>query len=119
MTDQEKIRALYDWVLYNDMVYYRTYEHTRSDWVWKDSWVDDMAASQMDKWGGNCFRYASFLGMLVHEATGLPVRVYHGVTPGSQVPLTPHGWITVLQTAHGTTYDLSSTSHISTQSQLI
>ena len=97
MTDQEKIEALYNWVLKNDMTYIRSYEHTSSSWVWKESWVDDMSASLMDKWGGNCFRYAAFLGMLIREATGLPVTVYHGMTPGASVPLTPHGWVTVEQ----------------------
>lgn len=111
MTDQEKIEALYDWVLKNSMVYIRTYEHTKPDWVWKDSWVDDMAASQMDNWGGNCFRYAAFLGMLIHEATGLEVTVYHGSTPGATVALTPHGWITVNQGGTLYVYDVELQKH--------
>lgn len=111
MTDQEKIDALYDWVLYNSMTYIRTYEHTRADWVWKDSWVDDMASSQMDNWGGNCFRYASFLGMLIHEATGLDVTVYHGYTPGATVALTPHGWVTVNQDGILYAYDVELQKH--------
>lgn len=111
MTDQEKIDALYNWVLKNSMVYIRTYEHTKADWVWKDSWVDDMAASQMDNWGGNCFRYAAFLGMLIREATGLEVTVYHGYTPGAYVALTPHGWITVNQNGKLYAYDVELQKH--------
>ena len=107
MTDQEKIKALYDWVLTNDMVYYRTYEHVAANWVWKASWVDDMAKSQMDNWGGNCFRYASFLGMLVREATGLPVTVYHGTTRNEA----PHGWIAVCQEDIWYIYDVELQKH--------
>ena len=110
MTDQEKIKALYDWVLYNDMEYLRSYEHVAADWVWKDSWVDDMAASQMDNWGGNCYRYAAFLGMLIQEATGLPVTVYHGI----QVyygTIYYHGWITVEQDGIDYAYDVELDKH--------
>lgn len=106
MTNQQKIEALYNWVLKNDMNYIRTYEHVKADWVWKNSWVDDMAASLMDNWGGNCFRYASFLGLLIREATGLPVVVYHGDTPGASVALTPHGWVTVYQDGAWYSYDV-------------
>jgi len=106
MSNQEKISALYNWILYNNMYYIRTYEHVKSSWVWKDSWVDDMASSLLDKNGGNCFRYASLLGLLVHEATGLPVIVYHGQTPGANVPLTPHGWIAVQQSGTWYVYDV-------------
>ena len=88
------------------MTYIRTYEHTKADWVWKDSWVDDMAKSLMDNNGGNCFRYASFMGFLVKEATGLKVQVYHGQTPGSHTALTPHGWITVYQDGQWYVYDV-------------
>ena len=87
----------YNWVLTNDMTYIRSYEHVKADWVWADSWVDDMAASQMDEWGGNCYRYAAFLGMLLREATGLPVTVYYGQTPGLNVDLTYHGWPAICQ----------------------
>lgn len=97
MTEQEKIDALYNWVLTNDMGYIRSYEHVTSNWVWADSWVDDMAANQMDEWGGNCYRYAAFLGMLLREATGLPVTVYYGQTPGLNVDLTYHGWPAICQ----------------------
>ena len=106
MTNQQKINALYNWLLKNNMPYIRTYEHTRSNWVWKESWVDDMAASLISQWGGNCFRYASLLGLMVREATGLPVTVYHGMTPGSRAPLTPHGWITVKQNGQWYVYDV-------------
>ena len=106
MTDQEKIDALYNWVLKNSMGYIRTYEHVRKDWVWKESWVDDFAASQMDNWAGNCFRYAAFLGMLIHEATDLPVTVYHGECPGVTIARTPHGWCTVYQDGDWYVYDV-------------
>jgi len=106
MTDQEKIKALYDWLMKNSMKYYRTYEHVKANWVWKDSWVDDMAASQLDQWGGNCFRYAALFGMLVHEATALPVIVYHGYYYSS-----PHGWITVEQGGKLYMYDVEMDKH--------
>ena len=110
MSDQEKIKTLYNWVLKNSMEYLRTYEHVKADWVWKDSWVDDMAASQMDKWGGNCYRYAAFLGMLCQEATDLPVTVYHGtqVYAGKKYP---HGWITIQQNGVEYAYDVELDKH--------
>ena len=64
-----------------------------------------MAASLMDKQGGNCYRYASFFGFLVHEATGLPVTVYHGMTPGISVDRTYHGWTVVKQDGVWYSYD--------------
>ena len=106
MSNEEKIQALYDWVRTNSMTYIRTYEHVRSGWSWKDSWVDDMAASQMDNWGGNCFRYAAFLGMLIREATGLPVTVYHGSTPATYGGLTPHSWCEVCLDDQWYVYDV-------------
>ena len=109
--DQQKIDALYNWVLRNDMVYYRTYEHVKADWVWKASWVDDMATSQMDRWGGNCYRYASFLGMLIREATGLEVRVYQGKTPAAGGGLTYHGWPAVNQDGTWYIYDVELQKH--------
>ena len=106
MTNQQKIEALYNWILGSDMTYIRTYEHTSASWVWKDSWVDDMASDLMDNWGGNCFRYAAFLGMCIREATGLPVIVYRGTTPGASVAQTPHGWVTVYQDGQWYSYDV-------------
>ena len=106
MTDQEKIKAIYDWLYSNSMVYIRTYEHVKSSWVWKDSWVDDMAKSQLDKWGGNCFRYAALFGMMVQEATDLPVIVYHGYYNES-----PHGWVTVEQDGDLYMYDVEMDKH--------
>lgn len=106
MTDQQKIDALYDWILKNNWVYIRTYEHTKSSWVWKDSWVDDMALSLMQDKGGNCFRYACFLGLLVHEATDLKVVFYHGSVPAAAGGLTPHGWITIYQDGVEYAYDV-------------
>lgn len=106
MTQQEKIDALYNWVLTNDMSYIRSYEHVKADWVWHDGWVDDMAASLMDEWGGNCYRYAAFLGLLLREATELPVTVYYGETPGLNVDLTPHGWPAVCQEGEWYIYDV-------------
>ena len=111
MTDQQKIKALYDWVLGNSMVYIRNNEHTKSSWKWKDSWVDDMAASQIANWGGNCYRYAAFLGMLIREATDLPVKVYRGQTPGAVVPLTPHSWVSVYQNGTWYNYDVELDKH--------
>lgn len=106
MTQQEKIDALYNWVLSSDMTYIRSYEHVKSDWVWKDSWVDDMAASLMDNWGGNCFRYGAFMGMLIREATGLPVSVSIGDTMALSGGLTPHCWVNVLQEDIWYVYDV-------------
>ena len=105
MTDQEKIEAIYNWLLKNDMGYIRTYEHVKQDWVWQDSWVDDMANSMLDNWGGNCYRYASLSGFLFREATGLPVIVYHGWTPGPSYSLIPHGWPAIYQDGAWYVYD--------------
>lgn len=60
----------------------------------------------MDNNGGNCFRYAAFLGMMIREATGLPVQIYHGQTPGRRTPLTPHGWVSVYQDGVWYNYDV-------------
>ena len=106
MSNQEKIQALYDWILYSDMTYIRSYEHARAGWEWKDSWVDDMAADHMDRWGGNCFRYAAFLGMLLREATGLPVTVCRGQTLATFNGLTPHSWACVRQDGDWYIYDV-------------
>ena len=105
MTDQQKIDAVYDWILDSRLTYLRSYEHVSSSWVWEGGWTDDMAASLMDRQGGNCYRYASFFGFLVHEATGLPVIVYHGMTPGQSVPFTYHGWTAVKQDGVWYSYD--------------
>jgi hypothetical protein len=106
MTNQQKIDAIFYWIYNNDMYYIRSYDHTRSDWVWQPTWVDDMCTRLMDDYGGNCFCYASYMGFLVKEATGLQVRVYHGMTPGASVPLTPHGWMTVNQDGTWYSYDI-------------
>lgn len=106
MSSQEKIQALYDWILHSDMAYLRSYEHVRAGWEWKDSWVDDMAADHMDRWGGNCFRYAAFLGMLLREATGLPVTVCRGQTLATFNGLTPHSWACVRQDGDWYIYDV-------------
>lgn len=106
MSDQQKIEVLYNWILNNDMTYISNYEHISSSWVWKDSWVDDMAVSMMDNNGGNCYRYAAFFGMLIHEATGLPVIVYHGTLLATYARPTMHGWITVYQDGAWRSYDV-------------
>ena len=61
----------------------------------------------MDRWGGNCYRYASFLGMMIHEATGLPVAVCHGNTPNGS----PHGWPIVQQDGQWYVYDVELQKH--------
>lgn len=105
MTNQQKIEVLYNWLLTNEMPYITNRDHVSASWVWKDSWVDDMAVSMMDNNGGNCFRYASFLGMMIHEATGLPVIVFHGnIKYGSGQ--TPHGWLAVCQDGVWYSYDV-------------
>ena len=106
MTDQEKIDALYDWILDSGMTYIHAYEHLRSSWVWEEGWPDDMACSLLDRGGGNCYRYASLFGFLVREATGLPVTVWHGMTPGIRVDRTAHGWVTVRQDGRWYSYDV-------------
>ena len=111
MTNQQKIDALYNWILRNDMVYIRSYEHTRADWEWVDGWIDDFATSQMDNWGGNCYRYSSFLGMLIREATGLEVKVYQGKTPAAAGGLTYHGWPAVKQNGVWYIYDVELQKH--------
>ena len=111
MTNQQKIEALYNWVLKNDMVYLRTYEHVKADWTWYNGWVDDFAASQMDKWGGNCYRYAAFLGMLFREATGMEVRVHEGETFAYGGGYTYHGWVTVKENGAWYVYDVELQKH--------
>ena len=118
MTEQEKIDALYKWVLENDMKYIRNTDHTKKDWVWKDSWVSDMADQQMDNWGGNCFRYASFFGLMVKEATGLPVAVYHGKTEAAGGGTTPHGWAAVEQDGVWYVYDPELQKHSNVKEKL-
>ena len=118
MTDQEKIDALYDWVLTNDMTYLRTYEHASADWVWYDGWIDDFAANLMDNWGGNCYRYAAFMGMLIREATGLEVKVYQGETPAVSGGLTYHGWSAVNQNGSWYIYDVELQKHSDFSSDL-
>ena len=105
-TDQEKIDAIYKWVLESDMHYYSAWEHTQSSWKWEADWVDYMAASHMDKWGGNCFRYAAFMGFMIREATGLPVQVHHGIIMGTYGKETAHGWVTVEQEGIWYVYDV-------------
>jgi len=111
MSAQEKINALYNWLLRNDMKYIRTYEHTKADWVWKDSWADDMAERHLDNWGGNCYSYAALSGFLFREATGLEVKVYQGRTPASGGGLTYHGWTSVNQDGTWYIYDVELQKH--------
>ena len=49
--------------------------------------------------------------MMIREATGLPVKVYHGQTPGANTPLTPHGWVTVYQDGKWYVYDVELDKH--------
>ena len=114
MTDQEKIDALYNWVWKNSMTYISSYEHVSSSWTWPDGFVDDFATSVMDKWGGNCFKFSSFLGLMVREATGLPVTIYHGNMPLGD----PHGWITVTQDGKEYLYDVQQAKRGRNQSQI-
>ena len=103
MTNQEKIDALYYWIQADEEMHYiSSYEHIEAGWNWPESWVDDFAVSMIDQWGGNCFRYAAFLGLLIREATGLPVTVYHGALPSGN----PHGWTTVYQDGQWYAYDV-------------
>lgn len=95
MTDQEKIEALYNGVLNNDMTYRRTYEHVSAGWKWQEGWVDDMAADLMDNHSGNCFRYAAFMGLLISEATDLQVSVALGDSKSTTGGRTPHSWVNV------------------------
>lgn len=118
MTNQQKIDALYNWVLRNDMVYIRNLDHAKPDWKWEDGWVDDFATNQMDNWGGNCYRYASFLGMLIREATGLEVKVYQGQTPAAVGGLTYHGWPAVNQNGKWYIYDAELQKHSGISSYL-
>lgn len=106
MTDQEKIDAVYYWILRNSMYYRSAYEHVKKDWVWEDSWVDDFATDLLDNWAGNCFRYAAFSGLCFREATGLPVVAYHGWTPGPGFNPIPHGWVTICQDGVWYVYDV-------------
>lgn len=105
MSPQEKIDALYQWLGENDTVYISGYEHVEAGWTWPDGWIDDFAVSLIDQWGGNCFRYAAFLGLMIREATGLPVAVYHGTLPSGN----PHGWTSVYQDGEWYVYDVQQT----------
>lgn len=102
MTDQEKIDALYDRLLEGDIYYYNSYEHIKADWNWPAGWIDTFAADMMNNQYGNCFKYAAFLGLMIREATDLPVIIYHGKLPMGD----PHGWITVCQDDGWYVYDI-------------
>lgn len=102
MTDQEKIDALYYWLYRSNIYYSSSYEHIQAGWDWPDGWIDTFASDMMNNQYGNCFKYAAFLSLMIREATGLPVTIYHGRLPlGS-----PHGWLTVLQDGELFAYDV-------------
>lgn len=111
MTDREKIDALYDWLLTNSMTWVRNYEYLAAGWTWKDGWVDDYAARHMNQWGGNCFCYASFFGLMVREATGLPVQVCVGKSMTDSEALVVHGWTIVCEDGKWYTYDVMDEKH--------
>ena len=102
MTDQEKIDALYDWLTIGHIYYYNSYEHIQAGWYWPDGWIDVFAADMMENQYGNCFKYAAFLGLMIREATDLPVAIYHGKLPMGD----PHGWVTVYQEGAWYVYDV-------------
>ena len=102
MTEQEKIDALYNWLLPGYIYYFNSYEHIQADWHWPAGWIDDFAKDMMDDQRGNCFKYAAFLGLMIREATGLPVTVYRGTLPLGD----PHGWVTVYQDGDWFIYDI-------------
>ena len=95
MSNEQKIQAIWNWMINNSWTYARTYEHISSSWVWYSGWQDDFAKQCITNQAGNCFRYAAAFGYMVKEATGYQVRVYHGMTPATRGGTTPHGWITV------------------------
>ena len=108
MTDQEKICTLFDWVVDNDMTYITNNDHFRTDWTWYAGWVDDFTVEIFNNNGGNCFRYAALLGVLLREGTGLDVRVICGRTPTSPGVLGSrinHGWVEVYQNGDWYIYD--------------
>ena len=102
MTNQEKIDALYDRLMIGDIYYYNSYEHIKAGWNWPDGWIDAFAADMMENRYGNCFKYAAFLGLMIREATDLPVAIYHGKLPMGD----PHGWVTVYQDGVWYVYDI-------------
>lgn len=102
MTDQEKIDALYHWLLTSDIYYFNSYEHIKTGWNWPAGWIDVFAANMMNNQRGNCFKYAAFLSLMIREATGLPVIIYHGRLPLGD----PHGWVTVYQDGAWYVYDV-------------
>ena len=105
MSDQQKIKSMFDWLVGNNWTYIRDLCHARVGWTWYDGWVDDFADDIMKNSGGNCFRYAALFGLMVKEATGLKVQVVHGSCPEWGNGTTPHGWIIVYQNGDWYVYD--------------
>ena len=108
MTDQEKIDALFDWLVGNDMTYTSNYAHFASSWTWYEGFVDDFAAELLDNSTGNCFRYGCLMGLMLREATGLDVRVVCGRSPSNPGELNSrinHGWAEVYQDGDWYIYD--------------
>jgi hypothetical protein len=95
MSNEQKIQAVWNYVVNSSWGYIRTYEHTNPGWSWYSGWTDDFASQLVANKGGNCFRYAALLGYMIKEATGYQVIVYHGYTNGRSGNDMPHGWITV------------------------
>ena len=88
-SDSRKLRKLFDYVTWK-YSYYRTYNFKASK-----GWDKTKALNMFKQKRGNCYSYAAAFGYLVKKATGLPVRIYYGYTPGSSVAWTPHGWCEV------------------------
>ncbi len=84
----EKLRKLFQYVTYS-------YGYIRFGSPGGYHWYRSYAKNMISAGGGNCYSYAALYACLVKKATGLPVRVARGMTPGLSVPLTPHGWCEV------------------------
>lgn len=81
-----KLKKLFNYVTYK-YSYHRTYNFSPSS-----GWAKTKALNMFKQKCGNCYSYAAAFGYLAKKATGLPVRIYYGSTPGNSVAWTPHGW---------------------------
>ncbi|MDN0060320.1 transglutaminase domain-containing protein [Mediterraneibacter glycyrrhizinilyticus] len=106
MSNNQKIKSIWNWLCNNSWTYARTYEHVYPGWVWYSGWQDDFAKQCITNKAGNCFRYAAVFGYMVKEATGYQVRVYHGMTPATRGGTTHHGWVTVKINGTWYAYDI-------------
>lgn len=88
MTEEEKLRACYDYVV-NNSGYNRTYETPTADWT------GTFGFELLTTGKGNCYRFASAYASLL-KGLGFDARVATGKIGSRRGGLTPHGWTEVL-----------------------